>query len=329
MANSRWLEQYAGIYAGDHWKMSVHFIPERAPSTVGATDGYCGISWPTKVRKFIGNFCDMVDLGDMSLSPVSDVTSMGGGKTPVKRTFGLKLDPFTVNFNGNSLGSFRALIGQTQSAATNNATLVTAPTYATGGHLLLKAYNPSTGACATEVLIMNVQATLKTLTGNTKESGERYFPVELSSESTEIYIVDQANNGQSIFVEGWYDNAGTDINTNWDGNETTVVLGTGNASYLSATTPVALPIGTSYTQLTDYHTHLIRASIDGVQVSDAELAFATSTLTFSTATARSNTALLVIYIANSTTYTNPNYSGAAQPTEIRDMWYGWPAYMRA
>jgi len=329
MANSRWLEQYAGRMIGDHWQMSVHFIPERAPSTAGGTDGYCGISWPTKVRKFIGNFCTMVDLGDIPISAVSENTYLGGGKTPTKRSLGLKVDPFTINFGALDYGSLRALMGQTQSSSTRNATKLSTPTNRTAGHLLLKAYDPATKLPSIEILIMDVQMTLKTLTGITSAAGARMYPVEISSESTNIYIADHANNGQSFFVEGWYDNGGTDINTAWSGTETTVALGTGNASYATSTTPVALIIDSADTSLVTYQQYMIRCSIDGVQVATDALTFATSTLTFNPGYAAANTALLAIYIANSGTYDNPNFSGAAQPSEIRDMWYGWGDYMRA
>jgi hypothetical protein len=329
MANSRWLEQYAGLYIGDHWKTSLHFIPERAPTLAGAGDGYCGISWPTKVRKFIGNFCTMIDMADVPITPVSENTYMGGGKTPTKRSLGLKIDPFVVNFGELDRGTLRALMGETQSASTRNATKLKSPTFRSAGHLLLKSYDPDTNLPKIEILIMDVQMTIKTLTGITSAAGERVYPVEISSESTNVYIADHANNGQSFFVEGWYDNAGTDINANWSGSETTVVLGTGNASYASATTPVALPIDTSDTSLVTYQQYLIRASIDGTQVATGAMSFATSTMTFSPAYSAANTALLVIYIANSGTYDNPNFSGAAQPSEIRDMWYGWGPYMRA
>lgn len=329
MANSGWMEQFAGRMIGEHWKMSLHFIPERMPTTAGGSDGYCGISWPTKVRKFIGNFCTMVDFGDISLTPVSDVTYMAAGKTPSKRSLGLKVEPFTVNFGALDYGSLRALIGETQSSSTRNYTKIATPTFRPCGHLLMKAYDPSTNLPSIEILIMDVQVSIRSLTGITKESGERVYPVEFSSESTEVYIADHANNGQSFFVEGWYDNAGTDINTAWSGSETTVLLGSGNASYASATTPVALIRDSADTSLTGHQQYLIRASIDGNKVSTQIMTFATSTMTFSPAYAAANKSLLVIYIANSATYENPNFSASNAPTEIRDMFYGWGDYMRA
>ena len=327
MANDKWLQQYAGLSIGDHWKTSVHFIPCRPPSYAGATDGYNGLSQSTKVRKFIGNLCSMVDMADIPLVPISENTYMAGGKSPTKRSLGIKLDGFQINIGANDLATLRALIGEPHSAATRNVTRIKSPTYKTGGHLLLKAYNPETNLPAVDLLIMDVQVTIESLTGITKEAGERVYPVTLSSENAEIYLADHAS-GEAIFVEGWYDNVTTDINTNWSGSETTVVLGTGNASYSSSTTPVALPIDTADTSLTGYRTHLIRASIDGVNVAETAMTFATSTMTFNPAYAAANTALLVIYLASNATYRLPNYSGADQPSEIRDMWYGWPLYMK-
>lgn len=299
-----------------------YWIPKRAPSTVGGSDGWSGLTYTTKASKAIGLLCRLKSADAAKIEAVSAETVLYGGKDPSEFKFGKKVT-FTAEVAGNDLPLLHAFVGRIEGSTVNGWESLML--YPPSGHMLVCSHHHTTGALMTQTLYMNLQVGFEEMPG-LDTSGERTRKVIFSSQSARIVEVN-CNNGRRINVEFWRHNGTTDVNSDApEGTKTAFVLGTGNNSNTGGT-PVALQIDSTNPALVDYRQHMIEATVNGAEVANTNGAFTASTFTFGTAPAALST-LMLIYINNGTLVW-PNFSGDAQPSNDSDTERQWSDYLTA
>lgn len=304
-----------------------YWISKREPSSVGGTDGFSGFSYQGRAKKYIGSLCTLNEADTIPFVAIETLEFLAGGKNVQKRSFGQKIDPFNLTFAANDAATVFALIGRNQGSTTINS-FEPEIMYRQSGHLLVQAYTLD-GALAGQSLYMNMQLSFTEFPG-LEVDGIRYQTVTLEAPAARIVRTSVAHN-EMINVEGWFHNGTTDTNADApDGTETAFVLGTGNGSYSSATTPVALQLDSTNTALSGHRAYMIELTLDGAYVpisGTGSATFATSTITFAAAPA-AQTSLMAIYVINPNTYSQANFSADAATQTVTDMEYKWSDYAR-
>lgn len=297
----------------------LYLLPEK-PSTL-STFPVAGImnSAGTDIKGG-GPFCTQISMDAIKKVPINEVEGMfSGGKTPVKYTDGYKIDAFKVTLSGDALSGLYAAIGQ--SPTTTPAFLHETVDYGKRGHLIIDSYGvPDGGGPARPMrstLLKNVSVRIEDVPGFTADG----------TTTQEIIFYSNRADGDLLELQGYHqwqweilaDNA-TILNPSIPG--TSIVLGTGNNSYASATTPTAFAFNPAATGIDQYFAWI---GVNGVQYSSADgttFVSGTSTITLSAATVVPATVLL-IYAMNTASLTNiqiPN-KGTGRPSSVG--WHTW------
>lgn len=304
-----------------------YWISCRHPSTTGGTDGWSGFSYQSKAKKYLGVLCTLNSADAIPVVAQETIEFLDGGKNAQKLSFGKKIDPFNLMFAANDSATLYALIGRNQGSTTINS-WEPEIMYRASGHLLVQTYGVD-NALKGQSLYMDMQLSFSEFPG-LEVDGIRYQQVTLEAPAARIVRTSVAHN-EMINVEGWFHNGTTDTNADApDGTETAFVLGTGNGSYSSATTPVALQLDSTNTALSGHRAYMIELTLDGAYVpisGTGSATFATSTITFAAAPA-AQTSLMAIYVINPNTYSQANFSADAATQTVTDMEYKWSDYAR-
>jgi hypothetical protein len=239
----------------------------------------------SSVSKGIGILCTTTEAAEIPITPKVSREIMGPGKEKTTiESEEVSLDPWTISFQGGDTKTMSFLLGLDPNSATNQAPKVRG-NYGIVGHLLIRMLNTNREHRA-DWLIMNVEARIPSVPAITAD-GSISYQVEFKSASATVHY-SQANKGFS--VEIWKSpNADAP-----DGTNTTFTLGTGNESYTSATTPIALSLDSTATGYKRYFNYLIH---NGAAVSSAVTFNAsTSVITFPSAPATGS--LMAVYLVD-------------------------------
>lgn len=303
-----------------------YWIPRASPSTTGGTDGYSAYSRTGTMKKGIGLLCTMESMDEIPFEAIETFDFLYAGKDPANFSAGKKIPKFEMRIAGADFTTLMALIGRDQGVATVN-TWEPNIQYQGRGHILMNFYDHNTNAMVGQQLLMNMQVHFDKFAGM-ETSGERFQTVGFSSPSARV-VRTSVERGEMINTEFWYHNGTTDTNaTAPEATITAFVLGTGNGSYASATTPVALRLDSTNTSQLGHRQFLIEASVNGALVpisGTGSATFATSTLTFAVAPA-ALASLMVIYVCDPATYAWACFSADDEPALKTDAEYEWANY---
>ena len=243
--------------------------------------------------KFGGPFCTQIDMPDIVKTPVSSVDGimLSGGKSPVSYTNGVKIEPFALTLMGNALSAFYAAIGQ--SPTTQPAFVHNTIKYGKKGHMIIYGFGTPTGGGAPTLkrttLLLNLCVQIDKIPGYSPD-GVRTQEITFYTDRSENDIFELQ--GQKTFVwEGWADNA-TVVSSSIPG--ATFDVGTGNNTYVSATTPTTFVFNTAATGIDQRFAYI---SANGVRQNTANgTTFSAPTITLPAATTVPATVLAIYAI---------------------------------
>lgn len=244
---------------------------------------YGGMILPTSTFHIIHGLSDVVELGTLSASPLNERDIFEAGKSLLQTN-----DGFTwtqdIMVEGSSIHTVASLIGQVLSTY---PVIPTIRDYGVKGDLILMSRN-STNQIISWDCYTNVAIKIDEIPGIV--NGDTNWTIRLYGKDNSRYIRIPGED-YGVGVETWYDNGTTIINADApDGVLTDFVLGTGNDSFGSATTPVASIIDPSLVGVvaaTDPLQYMMHVRLNGVGQSYPAVTFTvgSSTLRFATAPA--------------------------------------------
>lgn len=268
----------------------------------------------SSVPKHIGILCTLDEMSEIPISPQIEREIMGLGKVnSTIRSKEIKLDPWTLTIKGGDPKTLALLLGQDPNSATMRSPQVRG-NYGISGHLLIRVMT-MTGNFAGDWLIHNIEARLPSIPAASPDSSFTY-QIEFQSTTAKVNF---SQAGEAFAIEGWK----TPNTAAPDGTITAFTLGTGNGSYASATTPVALSLDSTLTGFKRYFTAIYH---NGTEVNTAAATFnaGTSVLTFGTAPATGT--LLAFYLISTASINPPNFDSGYPTTNPVDAAFGWQDY---
>lgn len=301
---------------------SITFIPE-GQNTAFPYSGITNLTTsPTHIKSGAW-FCTDGEMSEITFEPVqsTDVV-LGGFKAPLEITVGKKFS-FTVEFLGNSLSALLALHGKP--ADTKVYVPKTTVNIGKVGHIIVESWsaNPITPAISKTQILLNCSARITMGAGKTTD-GESRYTVEFYNMAAETSYYETGKNVKVAF-ELWADDNGSIANSVF--GTSSIVLGTGNGSYASATTPNALLLPLSGTAAT-LGVYAFYASLNGTEVDRNTYAFNAATETITTPSALASTGtFLMIYGLDASAFTSSIQWPHGQSVASNDSQvYPWTTY---